>query len=102
MKSNKNPRGQQGFDAGDLMKKAVRLDPIRKSGKEKMSFKNVINEEEDDIDLMSYKKKESVLDYFDDGEEDEEEWEDDNEDEFDDEEYEGEEDYDEEDENEFE
>lgn len=74
MKSNKEPRGKQAFDAGDLMKKAIKLDPIKKSGKEKISFRNAINDEEDDIELMSYKKKESVLDYFDDGEEVDDDW----------------------------
>ncbi len=55
-------------DAG----KTTRLNPIRKSGKEKRSFLREI-EEEDDLEILSgYRKRESVLDYFDDEDPDEE------------------------------
>jgi len=67
MKSNKGLHGRTGVsEAEDLLKKPVKLDPMRKSGKEKMSYKYGIEDDDEDMDLMSYKKRESVLDYFDD------------------------------------
>lgn len=93
MKSNKDLRGKAGaFDSGDLLKKAIKLEPIKKSGKEKRSFIKELDEDED-VDLMPLKKRESVLDYIDDGEEDSEE---DDEDVDDDEDWEDEEEEDEE------
>lgn len=58
--------------AEDSLKRAAKLDPIKKSGKEKRTIYSQL-EEDDDADLRSLHKRESVLDYFDDGEEDEEE-----------------------------
>lgn len=69
MKPNKEFRGKSNANAADdVVKKAAKLPPIKKSGKEKhMIFSSL--EEEDDFELQSYRKKESVLDYFDDEEE---------------------------------
>ncbi len=68
MKSTHDFRSKPGvYDAEDLLKKAKKLDPIKKNGKEKRSFYD--EEEEVDEDLTVLKKRESILDYFDDGEE---------------------------------
>ncbi len=85
MKSNKGLRGgTRGFGSDDLLRKATRLEPIRKSGKEKQSFISRLDEEDEDPEWMALRKRESALDYFDDGEEgdgeeyegEDEEWED--------------------------
>ena len=69
MKSHKDLHGRgDAFGSEDLMKKAVKLDPIKKSGKEKRSFIKEI-EDDDETDITTY-KRESVLDYFDDGDDD--------------------------------
>ena len=85
MKSTKDFRGsREAFDTGDTIRKAVKLTPIKKSGKERHTLYGGLDDEDDDPELMSYKKRESALDYFDNGEEengdddfdeDEEEWE---------------------------
>lgn len=68
MKSNKAPRGTaKAYDSEDLLKKAVKLSPIKKSGKEK-NFYIAAVEEEEDLEFELLQKRESVLDYFDDGE----------------------------------
>lgn len=91
MKFNNGFR-ERGTNAGtDEVKKAVKLTPMKKSGKEKHSLYKNLDEDEDDLDLISYKKKESVLDYYDDGDED---YEDEDEEDYDygeDEDYEDEE-----------
>ncbi len=90
MKSTKDFRGnREVLDSGDTIRKAVKLAPLKKSGKERHTLYGDLDEEED-LNMMSYKKRESALDYFDDGEEvddtgrddeEDEEWEDDEEDE---------------------
>ena len=55
----KTPKGIREHDADEL-RKAKRLDPIRKSGKE------------DDEDLLGTTRRESVLDYLDEGDDEEE------------------------------
>lgn len=68
MKSIKDVRVKNdSFDSGDLMKKAMKLEPIKKSGKERHTMYGELDEE--DPSLYDYRKRESVLDYFDDGEE---------------------------------
>ncbi len=83
MKSNKDSRGgRMGFDSEDSLRRAAKLEPLRKSGKEKRAMFSELDEDED-LDL-SYRKRESALDYFDDGEEDPEDAEyDDADDEYD-------------------
>lgn len=85
----------------DTTKKATKLEPIRKSGKERHTLFKTLDQDDDDAELNALRKRESILDYIDDGEEDLDE-EDLDEDEFDDEElddedFEGEEDLEEED-----
>ena len=63
----KTPKGIREHDADEL-RKAKRLDPIRKSGKERHSLYRSIDEE-DDEDLLGTTRRESVLDYLDEGEE---------------------------------
>lgn len=65
----KTPKGIREHDADEL-RKAKRLDPIRKSGKERHSLYRSIDEE-DDENLLGTTRRESVLDYLD--EEDDEE-----------------------------
>lgn len=61
-----------GADSNDVMRKAVKLAPNKKSGKEKHTLYKGLNQMEDqDDDFEIYTKKESILDYFDDEEDDE-------------------------------
>ena len=66
----KTPKGIREHDADEL-RKAKRLDPIRKSGKERHSLYRSIDEE-DDENLLGTTRRESVLDYLDEGEDEEE------------------------------
>lgn len=66
----KTPKGIREHDADEL-RKAKRLDPIRKSGKERHSLYRSIDEE-DDEDLLGMTRRESVLDYLDEGDDEEE------------------------------
>ena len=54
----KTPKGIREHDADEL-RKAKRLDPIRKSGKERHSLYRSIDEE-DDEDLLGTTRRESV------------------------------------------
>ena len=63
----KTPKGIREHDADEL-RKAKRLDPIRKSGKERHSLYRSIDEE-DDENLLGTTRRESVLDEGDDEEE---------------------------------
>lgn len=68
MKSNKDLRIKgNGYDSEDLIKKSVKLTPNKKSGKERHSLYSNIDEDDDDTQI--YKKRESVLDYYDDDQE---------------------------------
>lgn len=86
MKSNNDFRSQVA-NIQDAGKKAVKLEPIRKSGKEKHTlYKGLSHPDEDDdedFDLSSLHKRESILDYMDDSDEDEQEWDEEEEDEED-------------------
>ena len=66
----KTPKGIREHDADEL-RKAKRLDPIRKSGKERHSLYRSIDEE-DDEDLLGTTRRETVLDYLDEGDDEEE------------------------------
>ena len=66
----RQPKGIREHDADEL-RKAKRLDPIRKSGKERHSLYRSIDEE-DDEDLLGTTRRESVLDYLDEGDDEEE------------------------------
>ena len=66
----KTPKGIREHDADEL-RKAKRLDPIRKSGKERHSLYRSIDEE-DDEDLLGTTRRESGLDYLDEGDDEEE------------------------------
>ena len=66
----KTPKGTREHDADEL-RKARRLDPIRKSGKERHSLYRSIDEE-DDENLLGTTRRESVLDYLDEGDDEEE------------------------------
>ncbi len=66
MKSNGNLRANAASGgAEDTLRKAAKLEPIKKSGKEKRAY---IRELEDGDLELSFHKRESVLDYFDDEE----------------------------------
>ena len=58
-------------DSEDSLKRAAKLDPIRKSGKDRHAMFSQLDDE-DDPEWLALKKRDSVLDYFDDGEPDEE------------------------------
>ena len=66
----KTQKGIREHDADEL-RKAKRLDPIRKSGKERHSLYRSIDEE-DDEDLLGTTRRESVLDYLDEGDDEKE------------------------------
>jgi len=66
----KTQKGIREHDADEL-RKAKRLDPIRKSGKERHSLYRSIDEE-DDENLLGTTRRESVLDYLDEGDDEEE------------------------------
>ena len=66
----KTPKGIREHDADEL-RKAKRLDPIRKSGKERHSLYRSIDEE-DDENLLGTTRRETVLDYLDEGDDEEE------------------------------
>lgn len=86
MKSIKDFRSkQQSFDSEDSMRRASKLEPIKKSGKEKHSLYSRLDDDDDDddVELRSLRKRESAYDYFDDGEESDEEFDDDLDDEDD-------------------
>ena len=88
MKSIKDFRSkQQSFDSEDSMRRASKLEPIKKSGKEKHSLYSRLDDDDDDddVELRSLRKRESAYDYFDDGEESDEEFDDDLDDENDEE-----------------
>ncbi len=73
MKSTQKFRNNaENFGADDVLKKPAKLEPIKKNGKEKRSFYNDLQNEDEDDELLSLHKRESILDYFDDGDEDEE------------------------------
>jgi hypothetical protein len=90
MKSNNEFRAK-GYDrvTEDTTKKAVKLPPIKKSGKERHALYGSLNDEDEDP-VAGYSKRESVLDYFDDEEhideqfDDEQEWDEEYDDEDDD------------------
>lgn len=92
MKSQKDFRTNH-HEAADIVRKAIKLDPIRKSGKEKHEIFKGLNQEpdEEEEDYKFLTKRESVLDYMGD-EEDEEEYDDDELDEQDEDYDEGEDD----------
>ena len=66
----KTPKGIREHDADEL-RKAKRLEPIRKSGKERHSLYRSIDEE-DDEDLLGTTRRVSVLDYLDEGDDEKE------------------------------
>lgn len=62
----KTQKGIREHDTDEL-RKAKRLEPIRKSGKERHTLYNKFDED-DEEDYRSYAKRESALDYLDDEE----------------------------------
>ncbi len=64
----KTQKGVREHDTDEL-RKAKRLEPIRKSGKERHTLYSKFEEEDDDETYTSYVKRESALDYLDDEEE---------------------------------
>lgn len=82
MKSQKDFRTNQTQSA-DTVRKAVKLEPIRKSGKERHEIYKGLNhsdDEDDDEDYKSLSKRESILDYMNDEEDENDEYEEDEED----------------------
>ena len=61
----KTQKGIREYNADEL-RKAKRLEPMRKSGKERHSLYSSIDEEDEDLSPIA--KRESVLDYLDDEE----------------------------------
>lgn len=81
MKSQKDIREKtNGFNSEDSLRKAAKLEPFKKNGKEKKIFLD----DDDANDDLSFElgKKESILDYFDDSDEEFERYDDDDEDQW--------------------
>lgn len=68
----------------DLLKKPAKLEPIKKSGKEKRAIYSTLDDGDEDEEYLMLRKKDSILDYFDDGDEEDDMFEDEEEDYFDD------------------
>ncbi|OUN76235.1 hypothetical protein B5G09_10390 [Alistipes sp. An54] len=64
----KTQKGIREHDTDEL-RKAKRLEPLRKSGKERHTLYSQYEEEDDEEDYRSYARRESALDYLDDEEE---------------------------------
>lgn len=64
----KTQKGIREHDTDEL-RKAKRLEPLRKSGKDRHTLYNKFDDEDDEDDYTSYVKRESALDYLDDEEE---------------------------------
>lgn len=62
----KTPKGSHPHEADDL-RKARRLEPLRKSGKERHALYNRLDDEEEEPEVRPH--RESALDYLDDEEE---------------------------------
>ena len=62
----KTPRGARPGDRSDELRKAKRLEPMRKSGKERHALYSNLRDEEDDEPIRP--RRESAFDYFDDEE----------------------------------
>ncbi len=69
MKSHKNAHQSNDVFEGDATKRATKLAPNRKSGKERHHLYQSLESEDDDEDYYLPSERESALDYFDDGEE---------------------------------
>ncbi len=71
MKSNQNFRHKvRETKSEDLLKRAAKLEPLKKSGKEKRTIYSRLEDEDEDAELLALRKQDSILDYFDDGDED--------------------------------
>ena len=69
MKADRNFHRNGSADAEEVFKRATKLAPNRKSGKERHSLYTQFDEEEEDAAFGYKAKQESVLDDYDDGEE---------------------------------
>lgn len=61
----KTSKGLRTKDHAEELRKAKRLEPMHKSGKERHTLYSRLHEEEDDT-LLTIRPRESVLDYLDD------------------------------------
>ena len=69
MKPAKDFRSAAGEET---TRKNTKLSPIRKSGKERHTlYKSLDDDQDEDAELIAYRKQESAFDYMDDGEEEE-------------------------------
>lgn len=69
MKSQKDLKAKENV-LDDVIRKPAKLEPARKNGKERHSIYSEIDSEDEAGEELGYRnfKRESVLDYFDDGE----------------------------------
>jgi len=63
----KQIKDNRSFDSTADGRKSHKLDPIRKSGKERHNLYDRFDDEDDE--LMDYRPRESARDYYDDGDE---------------------------------
>ncbi|MEG1672902.1 MAG: hypothetical protein RRZ83_06325 [Alistipes sp.] len=61
----KTQKGNRDQDHADELRKAKRLAPVHKSGKERHALYSQVNDDEDNEPII---RRESTLDYFDDEE----------------------------------
>ncbi len=65
MKSTKDFKSPRAEHDSDSMRKATKLSPMRKSGKDRHSMFEDMDEQSDE-EYTEPKKRESILDYYDD------------------------------------
>ncbi len=69
MKTLKNAHQNRDNFAGEVTKRATKLTPNHKSGKERHHlYQSLEGDEDDDLDLYNPSERESVFDYLDDEE----------------------------------
>lgn len=68
MKSHKDLKAKESRP-DDVIRKPAKLEPARKNGKERHSIYSEIDGGDEADEELDYRKRESVLDYFDDGDE---------------------------------
>ncbi|MBQ2413972.1 MAG: hypothetical protein II315_03510 [Rikenellaceae bacterium] len=65
----KQTKDLRSFDSTADGKKSHKLDPIRKSGKERHNLYGRFDDDDNDEELDNYRHRESARDYYDDGDE---------------------------------
>ncbi|MFI3317384.1 MAG: hypothetical protein SNF93_07465 [Rikenellaceae bacterium] len=71
MKAVKSTRfNNEDLFAGETTKRGTKLTPNKKSGKQRHHLYQSLEEDDDDLDDFRLEERESILDYIDDGDDD--------------------------------